>query len=378
MTAAAHDGRPLRVLHCPYDVGGHASCLAAAERELGLDSRCITLAPSPFGYQGSESLTREGANPVWVELSRFRLFLRATRWADVVHFGFGSTIAPPNTWPTSVMSASLTKRMVSRIYRTSCRPFWGRDLASLAAHGKGIVVTFQGDDVRPSAGHPADVVVDRGQDERKRSLVRLFDRHAHAMYAVNPDLLRHLPARASFLPYANVDPQRVVFSSIGDHAGIIIAHAPTNRHVKGTADVVMAVHALQSEGHRVELDLIEGVTNAETVRRMAAADVVVDQLRVGWYGGLAVEAMSLGRPVIAFINSADLLRTPEAMQHDLPVIRTTQDTIEHTLRDFLALNAAERAAIGVNGRRYVEQWHDPLKIAAATADVYMRAVAGNR
>src|SRR5690242_3548815 len=42
--------RPLRVLHCPTDVGGHPSGLARAERELGLDSHVVAFEDSPFRY----------------------------------------------------------------------------------------------------------------------------------------------------------------------------------------------------------------------------------------------------------------------------------------------------------------------------------------
>ena len=44
-------------------------------------------------------------------------------------------------------------------------------------------------------------------DRHKRERIAFFDRHADLIYAVNPDLLNVLPARAQFLPYASVDPR---------------------------------------------------------------------------------------------------------------------------------------------------------------------------
>ena len=65
--------------------------------------------------------------------------------------------------------------------------------------------------------------------------------------------------------------------------------------------MIEAVEALSVGGLKLKLDLIEGVPRANVLERLARADVVVDQLVLGWYGGLAVEAMALGRPVLGKI-----------------------------------------------------------------------------
>src|SRR5256885_9029967 len=75
------------------------------------------------------------------------------------------------------------------------------------------------------------------------------------------------PPRSTLFPYTTL------FRSLR------IAHAPSKRAVKGTADVLAAVDSLRARGAPVELDLIEGVPNREARLRYAAADVVIDQLR---------------------------------------------------------------------------------------------------
>ena len=65
--------RPLRVLHCPDIVGGHAPQLAKSERALGVESRSVSFHPSPYGYQVDEALFRPGEGAVWRELRRWRL-----------------------------------------------------------------------------------------------------------------------------------------------------------------------------------------------------------------------------------------------------------------------------------------------------------------
>ena len=66
----------------------------------------------------------------------------------------------------------------------------------------------------------------------------------------------------------------------------------------------------------VELDIVEGVPHDEARERYARADIVVDQLNAGWHGVFALEAMALGKPVVAHLKpdvverSADGLRRP--------------------------------------------------------------------
>ena len=67
-------------------------------------------------------------------------------------------------------------------------------------------------------------------------------------------------------------------------------HAPTARAIKGTHHVLAALDALRAEGVDFDLELVEGRTQAEAREVYARADLVVDQLMLGWYGGLAVEA----------------------------------------------------------------------------------------
>ena len=63
---------PIRVLHAPAAVGGHPSGLAAAERELGLDSTVLTLHTPPFGYGFSIIVeAKPGASGVRVGNSAF-------------------------------------------------------------------------------------------------------------------------------------------------------------------------------------------------------------------------------------------------------------------------------------------------------------------
>ena len=152
------------------------------------------------------------------------------------------------------------------------------------------------------------------------------------------------------------------------HRRLRILHAPTNRAIKGTSLLLAASRQLEST-HPHELDLVEGASHDEAVRRSAEVDIVVDQVRIGWYGGLAMEAMASGRPTVAFLNDDDLARIPAAMRSELPIVNASPESLPERLAGLLE-NAALRTELGQRGTEFVRRWHHPLKIARRLLDLY--------
>ena len=80
-----------------------------------------------------------------------------------------------------------------------------------------------------------------------------------------------------------------------------LLHAPNHRALKGTDHILRAVDELcVRHGHRAHDR--GGVPNEKTSSIIQAADVVVDQLIVGWYAMFAMEVMALGKPVVCHIR----------------------------------------------------------------------------
>jgi glycosyltransferase involved in cell wall biosynthesis len=90
--------------------------------------------------------------------------------------------------------------------------------------------------------------------------------------------------------------------------------------------------------------------------------VVVDQLLLGWYGGFAVEAMALAKPVVCAIDDA---ANPFGAQ--LPVVRATPATLADRIRE-LATAPERRREIGLACRRFAETVHDPRTVARQVLD----------
>ena len=198
-------------------------------------------------------------------------------------------------------------------------------------------------------------------DSYKRRQIARFARYVHRSYALNPDLLAMLP-QAQFLPYAR-DVLQWVPHYPEPRRQPHVLHAPTHRGIKGTQFLVEATERLQREGVQFNLEMIENLPHAEAQRRYKEADLVVDQLFLGWYGGFAVEAMALGKPVIAYLRGSDLHVVPREMRAELPVIDAIPATIYNVLKEWLTVRRNELPERGRAARAYVERWHDARPIA---------------
>ena len=372
--------RPIRVLHCPMLVGGSSAQLARSERALGLESRAVSFRASPYDYPCDEVLWRDDWRAARRELGRWCLLWRALRDFDVVHFNFGTPIL---SVPATTGSSGGALHRAHDCYR---RVVGYRDLALLRRAGKAIFVTYQGDDARQSdyclahfrITHAREVGSDYyppGSDEQKRRAIARFDRHAHGIYAMNPDLLHVLPARARFLPYGHIDLDdwRTPQSGSG-RARPLVVHAPSHQGAKGTRYIVAAVERLQSEGIDFDFRLVEKLSRNEARKVFEEADLVVDQLLVGWYGGLAVECMALAKPVICYLRDEDLGFIDPGMREQLPLLRADPGTIYAVLGHALTTGRSRLPETGALGRAYVERWHNPLQIAGFLRDQYVRAL----
>jgi hypothetical protein len=185
-----------------------------------------------------------------------------------------------------------------------------------------------------------------------------------------------LPERAEFLPYASVDLARYRPAPPTSHDVPLVVHAPSDRRVKGTRHLIAAVDRLREDGVPLELRLVEGLTRDEAVSLFSEADVFVDQLLAGWYGGAALEAMALARPVVAYIRQQDLALVPRSMREELPVASASPETIESVLRGLLESPREALHALGRRSRAFAERWHDPLVVGARMRDVYTELVEG--
>ena len=322
----------MRVLHSPINIAGGPGAISEGLRERGVESTLLVFNERPFerGFDVNLEL-RDTSRRSNIPLNLPKQ-LRAFAWAvprfDVFHFHAGLTLLP--------------RRL---------------NLPALRVLKKGIVFQSWGSDLR---GRPASDVG--------------YLRSADAVI-VGSYLTRRLAPRGPWPEYDVVPPALVLtdWEPAPTEPGetLRVAHAPSKRSVKGTDAVLAAIESLAARGVPIELDLIEGVPNREARLRYAAAHVVVDQLRIGWYGMLAIESMALAKPVVVHLDEDAAAETEEALGVELPLVRANESNLE----DVLARLVETREALPELGRRsreYVERVHAHTTVARQVLAIYER------
>jgi len=306
----------LRVVHCPANFAGIGWTNVQALRRKGVDARLVVFNSQPAHPEADVDL-RLPHGPAWRrQAAQFRALARLLPTTDVFHFYFGLTLVP--------------KRLQFPI---------------LKAARKKSVFHFVGSDIR-------------GKSPDKLAYGRLADVQIVGSYDA-----------ARWIPDAEVVPPGIDLSAIEPvppraDGPVRIAHAALSRRRKGTEVIVAACEELG-----VDLDVIENVRHDEVGPRLARADIVVDQLNSGWYGLFAIEAMAYGKPVVGYIHEQAAARTAAAFGAEVPIVRTTKETLAADLRPLLD-SAEERQARAAASRAYVERVHDADKMADRLLAIY--------
>jgi glycosyltransferase involved in cell wall biosynthesis len=256
-------------------------------------------------------------------------------------------------------------------------PFWRQELPLLRLAGKKIVVSPYGGDARlPSATRRLDrwhvyIDVPIGAEDRDESDVlrrrAAFARWADVMLGYN-DLVEDLPRLEGVLPFA-LDLDRWTPVSVPDDDVVTIVHSSNHRHYKGTRFIEQAVAELQDEGLSVELVVVEGVSNEEAKRMYERADLIAGDLLIGGYSYFGVEAMALGKPVIAYLRPSAEPQHPEWAE--CPVVRATPETVKDEMRQ-LVLDPERRRRLGELGPPYVREYHSYEAVGALLDEIYRR------
>lgn len=347
--------RPLSIVHGPNNVGNLPWVLSNEMKKLGHDSDVVVNFGTWLGYPADRVIGEYGDRS-WTNVGR-RLAngLAQPFRRDVLHCYFGRSflswedLGDRNRWPL-------------------------KDLALARRLGKRIVMTYQGCDARLAAEsnrrNPVTMCKEGGCsayancvasiDASRRATIAAVDRLADLVLYVNPELGQFLP-RGSFLPYGNVDVEAIRPAPAPVRERPLILHAPSDPSIKGTPLITEALEALRGE-FDFELRLVQGLPHEQAMALYREADLLVDQVLAGWYGGLSVELMAMGKPVACYLREEDLHVLPAGMRADLPLYRIDPRSLADDLRAVLS-RRHEWAEAGRRSREFVLRWHDPAKLA---------------
>ena len=344
-----------RIFHGPGPSAGQPRILSTEMQSHGIDAYCVNIAQNvAFDYEKDIFFPyRDGiCDPIH--------FLNwASKRFGVFHFYFRTT-------SNYVSDGSISKELY-------------QDVHTLRAFGAKVIMHFRGTEVRVQSVFENKNPFHWSSEEdpfpgsdilRQRILTRadgLFDK----LLVTDPELQGYvensevLQRAIDFRKIDKILDDLKIDGLKNSNKKIHIAHAPSRRSLKGTQIVLEAVEALIARGVEVELDVIEGVTNIEALKRIAQADLVIDQMRIGWYGVLAVEAMALGKPTVAYIRN-DLIGK---LENDCPIIISNPKTLMHDLSNLLK-DGKRLEAIGKQSRKFAKAYHSSEVVAKKALEIY--------
>lgn len=189
--------------------------------------------------------------------------------------------------------------------------------------------------------------------------------YANAMVSMI-DMVNYVPGCRN-MHYWPIDIDRVRYVGVrwDRSRPVKILHAPNHMHFKGSKYLFQAVERLKEEGVPLELKTISGVSNQEVLAAMAEADVIAEQFIGGAFGYTALEALSMGKPVITYVRDDSVLQSVD----DFPCFNATPDTLYDVLKA-IALGEHDLADNGYRSRRYVEQHYSVEAIALRLGEMY--------
>lgn len=335
----------LRVFHGLSEISGQAYYSVKGLKPLGVVTKLYVWQPNPFGYEYDVSLNvnlnKKYMLPIWA----FKILyyeIKAIMYNDVFHFHFGRSM------------------------------FLNYDLCVLKKLKKKVYFEFHGSDIRnyKMSKKNNKYMCFEQKEEIYTNLMNRAKKicnYANGIILHDDELISHLPENN---PGVFVVPLRIDLSKIEPvyvdklKRKIRIVHAPTKREIKGSSYVIDAVNKL-SKLYDVEMVLVENKTQNEALEIYKTADIIVDQLRIGTYGVFAIEGMAMGKPIVTYITD----EMKECLPADLPICSANPDTIEEVLEKLIE-DSELRYNLGLQGRVYVEKYHDYRKNAKMLYDIY--------
>lgn len=342
----------IRLLVAPVNSAGQGWAWArAAERLPGVGARAMAVrSVRDFGFTADQ----------FVDLGDYR-------WSTA--------------WQRSQRAAVLAG--ATHVLLESVKPLFGdafgrgieHEIGVLRAAGIHVALLFHGSDLRDPRAHRArerhSPYADGEWDltpaltlrsERTRALI---DRVGAPVFVSTPDLLSDAPA-AAWLPVV-IDPARWHASTppLSASTTPIVAHVPSRAIVKGTDLIESSLRELEAEG-LIEYRRIEGLSSDQMPDAYRAADIVLDQFRIGSYGVAACEAMAAGRIVVSHVAPEVRARVRADTGLDLPIVQAQADELDSVLRGIVT-DPTQALATAAQGPTFVEAVHGGGRSAAVLA-----------
>jgi len=131
-------------------------------------------------------------------------------------------------------------------------------------------------------------------------------------------------------------------------------------------DVDISKAKIKEYGLEPVTEFFRPVPKQQFARMLSHADVVIDQLTLGAYGGVSAQAMACETPVICNVHQPWYIKHYELV----PVLYAkTPFDVQAQLKKALDFKERDWKGLGEAGRRFVEKYHDHKIVAKNIIEV---------
>ena len=327
----------MKVFHGLINYGTQAGLLAEGLRRKGVEAESYVW-KDPFNrlidYNLSETFSRHRIIR-WCQ--KIVLFLKCFRKFNIFHFYYGRSFLRGNV-----------------------------DLPLYHLFKKKVVMEYLGTDVDLWLGY-------NGVDWRGRPInrVKLVKRVIKQSRLLDKQLVCS-PHYYQFVDNSIIVPLAINISDYDysprnyNYNNLTFVHCPTNQKAKKTKEIEDALQRLKDEGYHFKYKRIENVTHQKLKEEYLSADVVIDQLNF-WYGTVSVEAMALGRPVVAGLYNHYLLY--DERLSNIPIINADVKNVYKVFKGILD-GQYDLAKISRESRTFVERYHSLEAVTNQLLEIY--------
>ena len=265
--------------------------------------------------------------------------------------------------------------------------FYPLNLFILKLFGKKIVVTFRGIDIQTDLEFLTENIYSKISQEKwpeyyrlqflpKNTLPNFFKKirrwvfiwFADKVILTGPFLAGQVSRYDEIIPYAREISELKGRSSSGRK--ITVLHVPSEPVTKGTPGITQVFKRLAQKFPEHSFQVLPPMPREKLLSEIAQADIIVDQIIIGWYGGQAVEAMSLGKIVMAFLNPSYLQLV--SFGREIPIWNTNFWSFEKDLEMLIKIFPQIKDEWQKKSWEFVKKYHDARKIAQKYLEVYQR------
>jgi hypothetical protein len=167
-----------------------------------------------------------------------------------------------------------------------------------------------------------------------------------------------------YFPVEDIGGEKTVIQAAKKTNSLRIVHAPSNEQYKGSKHIYSAIDNLKNR-YEFEFVKLQNLSKDDLVEEILKCDLVIDQMLVGFYGILTVEAMLLNKPVVCYIKD-DIW---SKIEKDCPIYNANPDNLVNVLEKILQ-NPSELIKRGEDSRNYALDYHSPKKIAEKMLKIF--------